>query len=768
MIHKGSNEMNRFVKPRFKSAAESSESALAASLETAIRRFRMYPPGHPSCSVAAERPYRELQAMLEKSDKLVLSLRDGFLSVNGVSTSLSPDISLLASSMRELVIRSIVIEKGITSRDLSSFVRFFSSKTAKGDDCSDLRGYIAANGIRFIEIDTLRYELVGDDEKVVSAEAEIDGTAGSASFENRVTIEFTRLVREHPELLIALLSSKGQAGVQICEEYRAAVDVDKLMQDIDCKLGDLTEEQIVEIVLSGLRNWVEAEGKAGAVDIEETLFDIRFMIEKTGNLGVVEKIKRLVAELNLVEEQYVDLILEGRYSKERLAFDELERTMSIIDAGEIDHRRVRLIPKRLETHGDSEYTDRLVGKLIAGAAECSDDEAAFESACSVLRLVVESAINQEAAGTCDTLIARFKTLLSDVSLEMPLFAFICRQATALCVWLLEQKRFVELAGLVGAIHRFTSEDVACEGEVREEADDFILALGTYEMVSRLLRELRADFDTLRKVLFELLVMLPTQQSALALVEYLTFDDRRIRLFVLRVLSEYGEVAIRAFQLAVANDELRTGAASERVLPAEIWYRVRNVIFVAGNTPTPQAVELVEAFVPYRDPRVAGEVIAVLEKMGNEKSSRLISSYLSFEDDDIRRRAALALGNTGGPEALPYLMEAYIKNPELRVALASVIAKAGGEQAVDFLGKMLLSSEGSLKEIFSRNVEREKLAVIAAVSRIRSRDTVAILQEFRHQISAGFMGLLKSTALANATDQAIIRVERELRTGQNGC
>ena len=747
-------------------ATESQAISLTTSLEAAVKRFRMYPADHPACKKAVEKPLADIQTIFAESGELVVSLQDGNLSVNGIRTGLTAETSVLADAIGALTIKSVVIGRGVTPDDLSAFLHFFVSRIGKSQEWGDLQEYITAERIEHIAIDTLRYELVSDDEKIVSADAVIGAADGDSMPADQVTIEFGKLVKDHPEFLIRLLSGRGSAREYAHDEFEEPVDLEALARDVKSEMHNLSEERVLQIVAQALKNRLGSEQIATVADLEDTLFEVRSMVEKMGNLSIVPKIKRLLKELNFMDEDTIDLIFDGECTKKDLAAAELERAQSAIDSGTVEDEQLRSISVRLEALDDAEYADRLTERLFRDVASCAGNEAAFESKTGIVRAIVESATNDNTVQTCDSLIGRLKNELSDIAIEMPHFGFLCEEALALSAWLLRHGRLDDLLELVRSVLTFTSDEASCSAGVREAAEEFISELGTSDTANRLLRILNVDFEKNHKITYELLIAICTHETALALFDHIIVDDRSLRLFVVRVLSEYGSTAIRVFQQVVSEGEQLSAAMGEETLPLETWYRVRNLLFVAGNTQTPDAVELIERFVSHSDSRVAVEVITALEKIADRRSCQLIAGYLQFGDEEVARKAVIALGNIGGLESLPHLIEMYKQNPEMRSILLPVIAKTGGDEAVDFLSGILLKQESYFEKLVGGNNEKEKLAAVAALSRTISPKSVERLREFRRQASSGLIGIFKPTALLKAVDQAVSRIERELTAGQN--
>jgi hypothetical protein len=751
-------DQNAKIAPKGRSSA--SETALAIALEAAIKRFRMYPPDHPACRNAAEAPHALLTSMLNDSESVVLGLIEGELAIGGVPSGFSVETSALGEAMKSLGLRSIVLKKGVTVDQLSAFIHFFSAKLSKSDEWPDLARYVAEKGLEQVEIDTLRYELVGKDEKIVPAATVVGAGSGGTS----LTVEFARILKEHPELLLRFLSDKDSARVSISQAYSHAIDYDRLCDDAEKEVGALTEEQVVQIIALGLKDKLSAESTPDVVDMQNALFDIKSVVEKINRPDLIPKIRRIIEDLNLVDDKYVDLILEGRYSKRRLAFEELEESVRSIESGVARADQLAMLPKRLEVLGDADYSRQLIDRIFDGEFSLQKDaDTATPDAMALT--VTKSAVKSDCESSCDAIADRVMKELADGTINRDRFLSLYGHGQQLCRWYLKAGKMQEFLDVLRSFHRYTSTEVVYADGVQFVADDFVFELGAVDVVRSLMECLIRDFEKQSKVIYEILARLRTQASALALCEYISYPDRSVRLLLLRILSEYGEPAIKAFEMVIGEMQLPHRSVNSPNLPDDLWYRIRNIVFVSGNIRLPESVGVVEKFARDPDPRLAEEVIVALEKIADGKASRIIAGYLHFRSENVCRRAVAALGNVGDPESMTYLAELYQSHPDMRIQLAPVIARVGGDKAVDFLRDAFVQDDGFFKNVYSKKKEEERISIIGALGRIRSQHSLERLKEVERISRAGFMGLFKSNAVLDAASRAVHRLSREIAAGQ---
>jgi len=203
--------MNMQVEKASGRQSQKLEDKFLVALEAAIKRFKMYPPDHPACRTASQGPYDALSEMLDSSETVILSIIEEHLAAGGIKSSIETDHSIVADAMESVGVRSIVLRKGLDLDGFNNFVRYFASKTTRNEPWPDLKGFLEENGVKGIEVDTFRYELVSEDEKVVS----VDAAIGSSGAETAITLEFARIVKEHPDLIFEFLSDETGAEKSI-------------------------------------------------------------------------------------------------------------------------------------------------------------------------------------------------------------------------------------------------------------------------------------------------------------------------------------------------------------------------------------------------------------------------------------------------------------------------------------------------------------------------------------------------------------------------
>lgn len=147
----------------------------------------------------------------------------------------------------------------------------------------------------------------------------------------------------------------------------------------------------------------------------------------------------------------------------------------------------------------------------------------------------------------------------------------------------------------------------------------------------------------------------------------------------------------------------------------------------------------KALVGDDDPEVLSECFTGLLRLSPSESAELVGRFLAHEKEDTREAAALALGSSRRPEALPVLRahwENHIEDAPRRTALLA-IAMLKIDPALDFLFSLIAEATGPTARMAIAALALHKYDD-ALVERVRraaaARDDVdledAVRQEFR--------------------------------------
>ena len=717
-------------------------------LEAAIKRFNMYPDGHPATKSASELPYNTLKQAFGQKAFVIISVMEGKLAVDGKPLEYMAGKSHILEALNALNLHSISFSTETTAGDIHTFLQYFVGKTGGKFEWNDLSEYLSQNKVSAITVDELRYELVGKDQQIVDADAVIGGPGGGGGA-GAAAFSIASLFNKNPELILGLMANKDSARSGISEEFAHAIDFSRLSDDIHSELGEVSEEQILSIIAASLKENITNAQDYDEVDLQGVLHSISDVLEKRNQAEMIPKVKRIFEELHLIDDRYLDLILDKKHSRKRLAFDELEKVRENIVADGIDYGKLRLIPKRLEIYGDDEYIKNYIGDITSAIVNQSEN---WQIAATGLSHIIESANSNSTPKCLKELYQHIIVQIQNYNLTPAKFSFFISEAAKLIDWLAEADNLELLKDLFDVITVYTSKELMTSVDKKQTVKDFYEKIGTNQLATKFMTQLEKQFERLNRITFSILKHIQTLEFGLRLCEYLDYPDRSIRLFNIRILSEFKRIAPIAFEMMLADRKLFERPSGQTLLSDQQWYRLRNIVLISGNIANPDAIKILEIFVGDPDPRIAEEMILALEKIKTEKACSMLSSYLYFGDSKIRLRAAVALGNVGDEEYLSKLTEAYNDETEVRMQMIPIIARLGKEKSLPFFSNLLMGEKESLLKSFLGKADDElKLQILSALTKIPSQNTLKLLDEFKSSFGKGFSALFKSNRVLVALE-----------------
>lgn len=208
-----------------------SPEALAAFLRevtAAAKKLGIYPPGHPATVKAAEKPFTLLRELLGSGRPVVFALSEGTLVGDGAPLDARLMSEGLGKALTESGMSSITFEPGIASEEFELLLAQLNLKK----EHRDLQRFVEQSQIRHIKFGKFQYQLVKENERVVSEDEMIFGGGGgvgdgsglgagsggqytldSPEVAQQVERTMTDVLRRYPELLLQIVVRKlGVSG----------------------------------------------------------------------------------------------------------------------------------------------------------------------------------------------------------------------------------------------------------------------------------------------------------------------------------------------------------------------------------------------------------------------------------------------------------------------------------------------------------------------------------------------------------------------------
>ena len=217
-------------------------SQLIKFLNAAIKRLSMYPPEHPAAQQAVGLPFEVLRKILDNEGQAILTLIENKLVINGVTVEESLSGSVLSQVLNKCNVKSLNFTTELNQTRLETFLRFFVGLDPKAPP-PNLPQYLAENGVDSIKVNQLHYELVGEEEKVVS---------GDAASNIEIKEEIALALKNNPQVLKDLLFDVSLQEQKIKERFGVPVDPGFLVKSAKEQLQKFTDEELIQLVAQNL------------------------------------------------------------------------------------------------------------------------------------------------------------------------------------------------------------------------------------------------------------------------------------------------------------------------------------------------------------------------------------------------------------------------------------------------------------------------------------------------------------------------------------
>jgi hypothetical protein len=750
-------------------------------IAAAAKKLALYPSGHPAAAKAAQRPFAMLELLLRGQENVVVAYADGKLVGDGQPMDDRLLHDGLGRVMAESGIQSIGFGSGIT---IEQFAQFIGQLSVKAEE-QDLIGFLEANKISNIIVDRWHYELVGDDQKIVDA----DAVVGKGEGGDELKQSLADLVKERPGMIVTLLcggrmiggekgrgagygtgggaatiaswqiSGSGDApnggsgegeviglppegtgtGEGHVEGVMKLPDPEQALKDLD----SLTDDELIQLLAAGLSETVDQVGLQGSFDTSQVLMRVKELLEKREDPALIRRLKNSLRNSNIIDEKYLNLIFDSNASLEDIAFEETLSYMSQFLSGEPDPDKVGDFYGWFGQIEDDDSARRVTTDLIAGIAEnrfslSADQEEFLES---TVELITQNLDSTPARAFSAELLDR---LVSEL-IQLPEIRFIIKQLEPIYFAALEQGNSELAVRTLNLIKERAFGEAAQADGVTGLAVEAHQVFCSAQAVDSVLQGLVQRFTEGSKDTLKLLEMFTGRDAALVFTKYLTHSERGLRLLMIRLLSEMGEHAVEASRIELAELTSHASLAAERPLPEQPWYKLRNIALVLGNTGHPDAVELLEPLSDYADERLVEEVVAALEKLDWEDSTRILARLLSHPARSIHTKALRAISSRNREVVYPLVEDYFLRHPSERKQVLPILSRLDKVQAGAFLAAVLEGESDAFRQLYAKPDESLNMMIVETFIHWRSAVTDDVLRRYVRSATGTIFSRLRKPA-----------------------
>ncbi len=137
---------------------------LIKQIDIAGKTLMMYSENHPSAQSAAQNALRMIHEALEEKDPFTISIVGNDFLFEGKSLERRTAIvDRLVQLLSDLNIRSLTFNKGVTQQELISLLRMMNLKPKRIEDLGGLEVLLNKDSVRSIQLNKLKYGLIGTD-----------------------------------------------------------------------------------------------------------------------------------------------------------------------------------------------------------------------------------------------------------------------------------------------------------------------------------------------------------------------------------------------------------------------------------------------------------------------------------------------------------------------------------------------------------------------------------------------------------------------------
>jgi hypothetical protein len=748
--------------------------AFLREVSAAVRKLGIYPSGHPASVKAAEQPFAMLEKLLQNGEPLIFAVADGKLLGNGVALEDRALQDGLGKILYESGLSSISFDQGLA---FPAFEKFLAHLNLKKEQ-RDLQAFVQSENIKAISIGKVQYQLVGEDERVVSA-----GTAeslGDGTGEIQMTIAET--LRKNPTLLIQLLA-KEQGGDQQGSNFAGGVGRQVSFGDSSAltisggatspihipssaggvprpyrELEAFSNEELLGLLVAALRENLGNHKLPNRFEMGQTLFALKDILVEREAIDLVPQLRQSLVDLDMVDSKYLELIFASDSSPRKVAHAEIQHFKNDFAGGSISPSEVEELLGWLMTINTDQYTEDIIATLYS-EIETRDYNVTEGQRLTMQRLASLSAEEPDTV-MAQKQLSQIRERLSDPSLSNAAFTILADQLEVYYLKFLERERYTEANQLLELIcQKFDTEIIYAEG-VSEYASKVHQRLTSPKIAEALLTKLRNNFERQSRAMTPLLENFNGLEPILVFASYITHENRGVRVLLLRLLSGFGVRAIAAFRLLLSDRTLTARPAGHTDLPQESWFRVRNVIFILSNIKHPDSVALVKQFVDDRDTRVVFEAVNALERLGGDEAADICSKLLSHPNREVQLKALHNLVANGSPLHYLAVEEYFVRSVEERANSMPALIKLDRQRTLSFLAAVLLGEAETYNKYHGKPDEELNETVVSTFIQLRSAIFDDVLRKYVREHKRSLFGQFRKP-------NSVKIAERYLKTTSSG-
>jgi len=264
-------------------------------------------------------------------------------------------------------------------------------------------------------------------------------------------------------------------------------------------------------------------------------------------------------------------------------------------------------------------------------------------------------------------------------------------------------------------------------------------MDTIDAAEALVQKILSDDETVSREARRLAMIAPQDNLVAQLVNIFHEDSRRIRAKAFRMLLEMGSRGLDAIHKKLTETVEAFNSQKDGTnysLPETDWYKARNMIQVLRDIASPTSENILAELCKVPDNRIRRECLLALIKV-SATTAESLSMFLVL--DKAKEVAEIALDiltkrALNNPAFVPKIIEAFQKNPDIRLEIMNSFSVLGNKPAIiKFLRRSL--QEGPSGKLFD-----EQETIVSALKIIRKyggSKELPVLENLLAEVEGGF-------------------------------
>lgn len=705
----------------------------------ACRKVSIYGPSHPMAQRAVEKPFFALDRVFQFRTYVNFNIQHGSLHVLNIRLKDSPFVDEIMRPMQTLELDALVFGCRLSMGDLSRFLARFVKRVTLDDHANLMSTFLAQSKIDTIEVNSERAIRMFEEHRQYRGDIEGDFSAkGIALAQMGDDLDGLAELTIDPEGMI----ERRYIG------FTSEVISYLLPEKVTSLPCELFVEHLSKLIRESAPGGEEGERAKEALRRAWKLLDYHPEIE-----GIIEQVQtsapdeQLCAVIAREAGDSVNAIrVETREQIDRLLIACLEGEM--LDSVRADFTGSF---RRLLTTGQRGKAIEVLSRLMD---YLNSPDTMFRGRSLELLIGVVQEVDLPSETTVfDSVLGQVSKVMETQSETFEYAEFVWRLFDQ-CLIQRQFNYMAQLAGIIGR-RRKVSGGITVYDSIGIKK--IIENLNRSEIVSVIIDELVHTDNQTSGYIREILVCCGAEDTAIGLSHIISHPIRQVRQQALKILAELGKASLKVFTQILMDDSMFEREKDRQELPDAKWYVIRNSIFVLGLLQDPEGIAPLRLRINDPDIRVRREIITTLEKIGGEDACDLLIVMAEDSVKEIRERAVIAAGLTGGPDMAPLLIDVLMRNPSVAARAIPALGKLGGPMAAAFLGKLLTDGE-EFRVLTEGNLSKDDLrvAVVKALGEIGDQGSLKRLREFKERQSGTAKIFFRNSVVNRMIDEVLAR------------